>query len=54
MQSKHRLRLGDILLTASGTIGRLGVVSEQSGAVGAVAAKNLIVIRPKERISPSF
>ena len=54
VKSKHLLRLGDILLTASGTIGKLGIVSEQSGAVGAVAAKNLIVIRPKERISPQF
>ena len=54
VQSKHRLRLGDILLTASGTIGKLGIVSEQSGTVGAVAARNLIVIRPKERISPQF
>ena len=54
MQSKHRLRLGDILLTASGTIGKLGIVSEQSGTVGAVAAKNLIVIRPKKKISPQF
>ena len=54
MQSKHRLRLGDILLTASGTIGKLGIVSEQSGTVDAVAAKNLIVIRPKEKISPQF
>ncbi len=52
--SKYLLRLGDILLTASGTIGKLGLVSEQSGTVGAVAAKNLIVIRPKERISPQF
>ena len=54
VQSKYLLRLGDILLTASGTIGKLGVVSEQSGTVGAVAAKNLIVIRPHERISPQF
>ena len=54
VQSKHRLLLGDILLTASGTIGKLGIVSEQSGTVGAVAAKNLIVIRPKEQISPQF
>lgn len=54
VKSKHLLRLGDILLTASGTIGKLGIVSEQSGTVGAVAAKNLIVIRPKERISPQF
>lgn len=54
VQSKHLLRLGDILLTASGTIGKLGIVSEQSGTVAAVAAKNLIVIRPNERISPQF
>ncbi len=54
VQSKHLLRLGDILLTASGTIGKLGIVSEQSGTVDAVAAKNLIVIRPKEQISPQF
>lgn len=54
VQSKHRLRLGDILLTASGTIGKLGIVSEQSGTVDAVAAKNLIVIRPKKKISPQF
>ena len=54
VKSKHLLRLGDILLTASGTIGKLGIVSERSGTVGAVAAKNLIVIRPKERISPQF
>ena len=54
VQSKHLLRLGDILLTASGTIGKLGIVSEQSDTVGAVAAKNLIVIRPKKKISPQF
>ena len=54
VKSKHLLRLGDILLTASGTIGKLGIVSEQSGTVGAVAAKNLIVIRPNEQISPQF
>ena len=54
VQSKYLLRLGDILLTASGTIGKLGIVSEQSGTVGAVAAKNLIVIRPNEQISPQF
>ena len=54
VQSKHRLRAGDILLTASGTIGKLAVVSEPTGAVGAVAAKSLVVIRPKEQLSSQF
>ena len=54
VQSKHHLRAGDVLISISGTIGKLGVVSESSGTVGAVAAKNLVVIRPGERISPQF
>ena len=54
VQSKHRLRAGDILLTTSGTIGKLGVVSKPAGTVGAVAAKSLVVMRPGERMSPQF
>ena len=54
VQSKHRLRAGDILLTTSGTIGKLAVVSEPTGAVGAVATKSLVVIRPKEQLSSQF
>ncbi|MXX40866.1 MAG: N-6 DNA methylase [Gemmatimonadetes bacterium] len=54
VQSKHRLRAGDILLTTSGTIGKLAVVSESTGTVGAVAAKSLVVIRPKEQLSSQF
>ncbi len=54
VQSKHRLRAGDILLTTSGTIGKLGVVSKPAGTVDAVAAKSLVVMRPGERISPQF
>ena len=54
VQSKHRLRVGDILLTTSGTIGKLAVVSEPAGTVGAVAAKSLVVIRPGEQISSQF
>jgi type I restriction enzyme M protein len=41
----HRLRVGDLLLTASGTVGNLGIVSEF--LAGSVPAKSLIVIRPK-------
>ena len=54
VQSEHQLRTGDILLTTSGTIGKLAVVSESTGTVGAVAAKSLVVIRPKEQLSSQF
>src|SRR5678815_2689478 len=43
VQERHRLRVGDILLTASGTVGNVGLVPE--GLAGAVPAKSLIVIR---------
>ena len=51
---KHRLRAGDILLTISGTIGKLAIVSEPTGTLDSVAAKSLVVIRPKEHISSQF
>ena len=54
VRSKHRLRAGDILLTTSGTIGKLAVVSQPEGTVDAVASKSLAVIRPRERISSQF
>ena len=53
-ESRHRLRAGDILLTLSGTIGAVKVVSERGGSVGAVADKSLAIIRPGERISSQF
>ena len=54
VQSKHWLRAGDILLTTSGTIGKLSVVSEPTGTVGAVASNSLVIIRPREHISSQF
>ena len=54
VRSKHKLRAGDVLLTTSGTIGKLAVVSKSAGTESAVAARSLIVIRPKERISSEF
>ena len=54
VQPKHRLRAGDILISTFGTIGKLGIVYERSGAVDAVAANGLAVIRPGEGISPQF
>ena len=54
VQPKHWLRQGDILLTISGTIGKLGVVSKPTGTVGSVAAKSIAVIRPRGQISSQF
>lgn len=51
---EHRLRTGDVLLSASGKIGKAGTVSESSGIVGALAARGLIVIRPGPQVSPPF
>ena len=52
--SEHRLRAGDVLLSVSGTIGKIGIVSESSSIVGALAARGLAVIRPGPRMSPLF
>ena len=51
--SELRLRLGDVLLSKSGTIGKVGLV--RNGAVGAIAASGLFVLRPdQDRLDPHF
>ncbi len=54
VRSKHRLRAGDVLITTSGNVGTLAVVSQQSGIVDAVATRSLTVIRPGKSISPVY
>ncbi|MCY3968488.1 MAG: N-6 DNA methylase [Acidobacteria bacterium] len=54
VRATQRLRAGDVVLTTSGTIGKLGVVCESTGTVGAVPAKSLVVLRPTGHISPEF
>lgn len=49
IQNKHRLQVGDLLITASGTIGRVGFVRE--GIAGSIPTKNLIVVRLKKDIN---
>lgn len=44
LDAKLKLKGGDVLLSKSGTIGKVGVV--RNGAVGAVAANGFFVIRP--------
>lgn len=51
---EHRLRVGDVLLSVAGTVGKTGVVSESSNLVGALAARGLAVIRPGPQVSPLF
>lgn len=50
VQDRHRLRVGDILLTASGTVGKLGYIAESMA--GAVPAKSVIVIRSRGAFTP--
>lgn len=48
-----KLRAGDVLLSKSGTIGKVGVV--RNGAVGAVAASGLYVLRTDgDRLDPYY
>ncbi len=48
------LRSGDILLTMSGTIGKVGVLDDMLDARAAVAGQGIVVIRATEGVSPGF
>ena len=54
ISGERRLREGDVLLRNFGAIGRPEVVPDSVGAVGAIAARGLIVVRPAEGMSPQF
>jgi type I restriction enzyme M protein len=54
VRPNYHLRPSDVLLTTSGTIGKVGMVSELAGTIGAVPAKSLVVIRPSELLGPQF
>lgn len=55
VESRHRLRAGDVLLTASGAVGKPAVVSGGSAGIsGAVADASLVVIRPGKRVSSRY
>lgn len=49
---RYRLRDRDIVLTASGTVGAVGIVGESSS--GAVPSNGIIVIRTKPHIDPLY
>ena len=53
VDARWKLRAGDVLLSKSGTIGKAGIV--RNGAVGAIAASGLFVLRPDhDRLDPHF
>ncbi len=53
--SERYLQNGDVLLSITGTIGKVAVVDKKSNAIGGLAAKNLCVIRPvKKLITPHY
>lgn len=52
VREQHRLRRGDVLVTTSGTVGRIGLVDEPT--IGAVAAKSVTVIRAHGGAVPEF
>lgn len=54
VKPEHRLRAGDLLLSTSGTIGKLGLVDESPFTVPTVAAKGLAVMRPAGRMTVEF
>ena len=48
------LRVGDVVVTTSGVVGKIGLISDVGGAVGALATSNLAVVRPREGLTPHF
>ena len=54
VESRDRLQVGDLLLSTSGTIGKLAVITEPARHSGIVASKNITVIRPRRGISTEY
>jgi type I restriction enzyme M protein len=52
LHDRLRLRSGDILTSTSGTIGKVAVVQSPPSPI--FASKSVVVIRPKEGVSPGY
>ena len=48
------LRFGDVVVTTSGTVGKIGVVADGGDSVGVLATKGMAVIRTRAGIRPHF
>lgn len=53
LDPKWKLKSGDVLVSKSGTVGRVGIV--RNGAIGAVAAGGILILRPTgSQLNPHF
>ena len=53
-QERALLRFGDVVVTTSGTVGKVAVIADDSASVGALATKGMAVIRTRAGIKPEF
>jgi type I restriction enzyme M protein len=51
---KALLRFSDVVVTMSGTVGKVGVITDDATSVGALATKGMAVIRTRAGIRPQF
>ena len=48
------LRGGDVVVTISGAVGKVGLISEATGAVGSIATGDMAVVRELRGVTPNF
>ena len=48
------LRAGDVVVTTSGVVGRVGLISDDGGGVGSLATSNMAVVRARVGLTPHF
>ncbi|MYH28665.1 MAG: N-6 DNA methylase, partial [Acidobacteria bacterium] len=48
------LRAGDVVITTSGVVGRVGLISDVGGGVGSLATGNMAIVRARQGLTPHF
>ena len=48
------LRQGDVVVTTSGAVGKVGLISEAASAVGSIATGDMAVVRELRGVTPNF
>ena len=54
VQERAQLRAGDVVVTTSGTVGKVGVITDDTDSIGALASNGMAVIRTQAGIRPQF
>ena len=54
LQSRVLVRSGDVVVTTSGTVGRVGVITDETASAGALASNGIAVIRTRAGTRPQF